>query len=147
MAIATQAQQPTPLRIFTALMAHEQTSALKTAIELDVFTAIGEGATTARLLAERCGASERGMRTHCDFLTIQEFLAKEDSKYKLTPDSATFLDRQSPAYIGSAAKFLASPDILNAFKELTTAVRKGGTAVGEEGFLVPENPAWVEFAR
>ena len=147
MATPAQTQPPSPVRIFGALTAHEQTAALKTAIELEVFTAVGEGATTAQAIAQRCRASERGVRILCDFLTIQELLTKEGSNYRLTPDSATFLDRHSPAYLGSAVKFMVSPDILNAFEELTAAVRKGGTAVSEEGLLVPENPAWVEFAR
>jgi 2-polyprenyl-3-methyl-5-hydroxy-6-metoxy-1,4-benzoquinol methylase len=147
MATPAQTQPPSPVRIFATLTAHEQTAALKTAIELEVFTAISEGATTAQAIAQRCGASERGVRILCDFLTIHELLLKEGSSYRLTPDSATFLDQRSPAYLGSAVKFMASPDILNAFKELTSAVRKGGTAVSEEGFLVPENPVWVEFAR
>jgi hypothetical protein len=79
MAMPAQGQQPSPARIFTCLIAHEQTAALKTAVELDVFTAISEGATSPKLLAERCGASERGLRILCDFLTVQEFLSKEGS--------------------------------------------------------------------
>src|SRR5579864_7202140 len=96
---AQQGQQLSPVRIFTSLTAHEQTAALKTAVELDLFTAISEGATTPNLLSERCGASERGMRILCDFLTVQEFLSKEGSNYSLAPDSAKFLDRKSPAYM------------------------------------------------
>jgi 2-polyprenyl-3-methyl-5-hydroxy-6-metoxy-1,4-benzoquinol methylase len=37
--------------------------------------------------------------------------------------------------------------VLEAFGQLTDAVRKGGTALGPEGLLEPANPAWVEFAR
>ena len=36
----------TPERIFESLNAYQKTAALKTAIELDVFSAIAEGATT-----------------------------------------------------------------------------------------------------
>jgi ubiquinone/menaquinone biosynthesis C-methylase UbiE len=147
MATPSQGQQLSPVRIFTSLTAHEQTAALKTAVELDLFTAIGEGATTPKVLAERCGASERGMRILCDFLTVHEFLSKQGSNYSLAPDSEKFLDRKSPAYMGTVVNFLASDGILDAFRNLTKAVRKGGTAAGEEGMMVPENPAWVEFAR
>ena len=36
---------------------------------------------------------------------------------------------------------------MKAFDDLTDAVRKGGTVMGEEGHWELENPIWVEFAR
>src|SRR5258708_39438101 len=47
MATPTAATRLTPERIFNTLNAHEQTAALLTAIELDIFTAIGAGAVFA----------------------------------------------------------------------------------------------------
>ena len=41
------AQQPSPALFFQTINAHQRTEALKTAIELEVFTAIGEGNSTA----------------------------------------------------------------------------------------------------
>ena len=73
MSTATQ-QKPTPERFFNAVNAHQQTEAIKTAIELELFTAIAEGNNTAEALATRCQAAPRGMRILCDFLTIQGFL-------------------------------------------------------------------------
>lgn len=70
---------------------------MKGAIELDLFTATGEGNTTASEIASRCEASERGIRVLCDFQTIGGFLTKADGRYGLTPDTAAFLDRRSPA--------------------------------------------------
>jgi ubiquinone/menaquinone biosynthesis C-methylase UbiE len=49
--------------------------------------------------------------------------------------------------MGSAAHFLDAPEMLKAFDDLTAAVRKGGTMMGEEGTVGVENPIWVEFAR
>jgi hypothetical protein len=40
-------QRPTPERFFNAINAYEQTGAKKTAVELEIFTAIAEGNTTA----------------------------------------------------------------------------------------------------
>jgi ubiquinone/menaquinone biosynthesis C-methylase UbiE len=93
------------------------------------------------------GASERGIRILCDFLTVSGFLTKEEFQYGLAPDAAMFLDRRSPAYMGSAARFLTAPEMVKAFDNLTEAVRKGGTVMSEEGTLGGENPIWVEFAR
>jgi len=141
------AQQPSPERFFEVMNAYQQTAALKAAIELDLFTVIAEGAETAPALAQRCGASERGARILCDFLVVIGFLTKDGSRYSLTPDSAMFLDRRSPACVASAAKFLTSALLTEGFKDVAAAVRKGGTVISEEGTLAPEHPIWVEFAR
>ncbi|HEY6414009.1 MAG TPA: class I SAM-dependent methyltransferase [Edaphobacter sp.] len=146
MSATTPQLQPTPERFFSAVNAYEQTEAMKAAIELGVFTAIAEGNTNAAAIAKRCEATERGIRTLCDFLTIHSFLTKEDSQYGLAPDSAVFLNKHSPAYVGGAIEFLLTPRIREAHARLTEAVRTGGTAL-DEGNLVPENPDWVKFAN
>jgi ubiquinone/menaquinone biosynthesis C-methylase UbiE len=143
---AAQAPQPTPERFFNAMNAYQQTEALKTGVDLEVFTAIAEGNTTAAAIAKRCQAAERGVRTLCDFLTIHGFLTKDGTQYGLAPDAAVFLNRKSPAYLGGAMEFLLSPHSREAFSQLTEAVRRGGTALGE-GSTVVENPDWVTFAR
>jgi ubiquinone/menaquinone biosynthesis C-methylase UbiE len=140
-------QQPSPIHFFENINAHQRTAALKAAIELDLFTAIGEGTDTAPALAERCQASERGIRILSDYLVVIGFLTKSDNRYGLTLDSAVFLDRRSPACIASTAKFLTSPTLMEAFKDLTTVVKKGTTLISDEGTMEPEHPVWVEFAR
>src|SRR5215203_2447324 len=128
------AQQPSPQLFFQTINAHQRTEALKAAIELEVFTAIGEGNSTAAEIAKRCQASEKGMRVLCDYLTIMEMLTKKDNHYALTLDSSVFLDKRSPAYLGGA-------------RRMTDAVRKGGTAMENDGTIGPDHPIWVKFAR
>lgn len=139
--------QPNPMRIFQTMNAFQQTAAMRSAIELDIFTAIGEGQTTVADIAQRAGAAGRGIRILCDNLTLMGFLTKNAAHYGLAPDAAVFLDRRSPAYMGTAVRFLNAPEILRAYDNFTEAVRKGGTAMSEEGAISPENPLWVEFAR
>jgi 2-polyprenyl-3-methyl-5-hydroxy-6-metoxy-1,4-benzoquinol methylase len=139
-------QQPTPERFFGAVNAYEQTEAMKAAVELEIFTAIAEGNTTSATIASRCKASERGVRTLCDFLTIHGFLTKEGMQYGLAPDSAVFLNKTSPAYVGGAIEFLLTARVREAHARLTDAVRQGGSALGE-GNMLPDNPDWVKFAR
>jgi ubiquinone/menaquinone biosynthesis C-methylase UbiE len=141
------AQQPSPQLFFQTINAHQRTQALKAAIELEVFTAIGEGNQTAADIARRTGAAERGVRILCDNLCIMGFLFKNEEEYGLTQDSAIFLDKRSPAYLGGATEFLLSPMLTEGFESLTEAVRKGGTAVSDEGTVSPDNPIWVKFAR
>jgi 2-polyprenyl-3-methyl-5-hydroxy-6-metoxy-1,4-benzoquinol methylase len=139
-------KQPTPALLFDTVNAYQRTQAIKTGIELNVFTVIAEGKITANAIAEACKASERGIRILCDFLVIIGFLTKQDTNYGLTPDSAMFLDKNSPAYMGSITEFTLSPHIIENFNYLTEAVRKGGSA-GETKSLEPEHPMWVKFAR
>ena len=146
MAAASQHPQPTPERFFNAMNAYAQTEAMKAAIELEIFTAIAEGNGTAAVIAKRCNSAERGVRILCDFLTIQGFLTKEGAQYVLAPDSALFLSRHSPAYVGGAIEFMLTPRLREGHARLTDAVRRGGTALGE-GTLERENPDWVKFAR
>jgi len=129
------------------LNAYQQTEALKAAIELDLFTAIGEGGGTSAELAELCRASERGIRILCDYLVVIGFLNKGENRYGLTPDSAKFLDRRSPACMATIARFIISPTLTGAFRDVAAAVRKGGTVMSEEGMVAPEHPVWVDFAR
>jgi ubiquinone/menaquinone biosynthesis C-methylase UbiE len=142
-----QTQQPSPELFFQTVNSYQRTAAMKAAIELDVFSAIGEGNATAAELAARCGASERGTRILCDYLVITGLLTKESERYRLTQDSALFLDRRSPAYMGGTLEFLLAPSLVAGFEDLTSAVRKGGTVSDEGGTVAPENPVWVKFAR
>ncbi len=140
-----QDQEITPERFFNAINSYQLTEAIKSAIELDVFGAISEGNPTCATIAKRCDAAERGVRILCDFLTIHGFLTKQGTTYSLTPDSALFLDRRSPAYVGSAIEFLLAARLRDCHAHLTEAVRRSGTALGE-GMLDPENPDWVKYA-
>ena len=146
MVTAAQHHQPTPERFFNAINAYQQTEAIKAAIELEIFTAIAEGNVQAATIAKRCQAAERGVRILCDFLTIHGFLTKDGDTYVLAPDSALFLDRHSPAYMGGAIEFLLTSRVREGNARITEAVRQGGTALGE-GTLARENPDWVRFAE
>ncbi|HMC59773.1 MAG TPA: methyltransferase dimerization domain-containing protein, partial [Candidatus Solibacter sp.] len=116
---------PNPGLIFETLLAHQRSAALRTAIELDVFRAVGEGPADAATLARRCSASERGMRILCDFLTIIGLLSKQNGVYSHTPTSALFLDPRSPASLHSMARFLGLAEMRSTYDDLTEIVRNG----------------------
>ncbi|MBV6430461.1 MAG: 3-hydroxy-5-methyl-1-naphthoate 3-O-methyltransferase [Bryobacteraceae bacterium] len=139
---------PTPVRFLQALSGHQQTSALKCAVELELFTAIAAGHRTVAALSEHCHASPKGIRVLCDYLTVHQFLTKENGHYALTADSAVFLDHASPAYLGGITAMIAGPTLRQAFEDLLPVVRKGGTVLnGEGGSMSRENPVWKDFAR
>ena len=137
---------PSPDLFFDTVWAYQRTAALRAAIELNLFTAIGDGAHTVSAIAGRCSASERGTRILCDYLTIIGFLTKTDGTYQLTPDSAVFMSTRSPAYLGGTMAFLGSAQIVHHFDDLATTVRRG-TLPKEESYVADENPVWQEFAR
>ena len=139
--------RPSPALVFDTLTAYQRTAALRAAIELDLFRAIGEGPGDVDALAQRCLASARGIRILCDFLTVIGLLAKEDGRYRHTPTSALFLDPRSPANIASTARFLGSHSLQEPFLQLAQIVRTGRTVLQGDGTVAPENPVWVEFAH
>jgi ubiquinone/menaquinone biosynthesis C-methylase UbiE len=132
---------------FDTVNAYQRTEALRAAIELDLFTQVAAGRRTADQLAGACRASPRGIRILADYLAILGFLRKQDDRYELAPDAEVFLNRQSPAYLGGTLDFLLTPGLRECFQHLTEAVRRGGTAVSEEGTVSHDNPIWVDFAR
>lgn len=144
--MATPASQPNPSLIFETLCAFQRAGALRGAIDLEVFTHIADGASTAPEIAARAHASERGMRILCDFLTVDGFLTKNGSNYGLSQESALFLNKRSPAYMGSLSGFIATQRMRAQFDDVAAIVRKGGTVHGE-GNLHPNDDAWVDFAR
>ncbi|HEX8162430.1 MAG TPA: class I SAM-dependent methyltransferase [Pyrinomonadaceae bacterium] len=144
---APSAPQLTPERIFMSLSGYQMTAAMRAAIELDVFTAVAEGDDEPASIAARCGCAERGARILCDYLTVANFLTKQDGRYGLAPESQTFLVRTSPAYVGGVAGFLARGSLIDAYQTFTDSVRKGGTTLPGEGSTTPEHPMWEEFAR
>ncbi len=140
-------QGPSPALFFDTISAYQRTEALRAAIELDLFSLVAAGRRTATELADACRAAPRGVRILADYLAILGFLHKQGDRYELTADAQAFLDRASPAYLGGAARFMLAPDLRESFLQLTAAVRRGGTAVSEEGTVSHDNPVWVEFAH
>lgn len=145
--MSTVPDEPSPSLFLDTVNAYQRTSVIKAAVQFNIFTLIGGGRETAQRLASKCETSERGMRILCDYLSVIGFLIKEGEHYRLTSDSAMFLDKRSPAYIGDAIEFLLSPMLIEGFNNVGSAIRRGGTTLPNAGIISPENPIWVSFAR
>jgi predicted O-methyltransferase YrrM len=135
-----------PALFVAGIWGYQLTAALKAALELDLFTAIGQGLGEPVALGERMAASPRGVRILCDFLTVKGFLEKADGRYRLTPSTATFLDRSSPAYMGSVLGFLTSPEMIELILSDPAAVVRAGGSPGLAN-IAPDNPVWIKFAQ
>jgi ubiquinone/menaquinone biosynthesis C-methylase UbiE len=135
-----------PLAFVEAVLAYQKTAAIKAAVDLDLFTAIGFGADTVAALVARLGASARGLRILCDFLTVHGFIEKSGDRYSLSPSTRTFLARNSPNYLGSIVDFHAAPEMCALFlRDPASYVRNGGS-VGL-GSVAPSHPIWQLFAE
>jgi hypothetical protein len=137
----------TPAVVFETLQAFQRTAALKAAIDLDLFRAVGQGPGDVASIARHAHASERGIRILCDYLVIIGLLKKIDSRYQHTPASAAFLDPSSPSCLASIAAFLGNPKMREPYDQLADIVRNGRTVLPGEGSVEPENPIWVIFAQ
>src|SRR6516164_6589519 len=133
----------TPTIVFENLQAFQRTHALRAAIELDVFRAVGQGPGDVASIARHASASERGIRILCDFLVVSGLLQKVDGCYRHTPSSGAFLDPRSPMCLASIARFLTLPALREPYEHLADIVRAGRTVLPGEGSVEPENPIWV----
>jgi SAM-dependent methyltransferase len=132
--------------VFDAAMAYQKTAALVAAVKLDIFTTIGSKKMTAEELATCTGASARGLRMLCDFLTVIDLLKKTGATYSLSNTAKIFLDESSPFAMGSIVDFVAAPEMLELFlKDPPSYVRHGGS-IGQAN-LAPDHPIWARFAQ
>jgi len=145
--MAQPSPQVNPERIWQIMTGFQHSAAFKAAVEIELFTKIGEGNKTSDALGTACGAAERGVRILADSLTVLGLLNKTGDEYSLTEVSAAFLDKHSPMYLGSIVEFIMSPQQRRGFDDLTGAVRRGGSAITGEASLDPDSPMWVTFAR
>ncbi len=138
--------EPPANPVFDAAMAYQKTAALMAAVKLDIFTAIGADAMTSEALSACTGASPRGLRILCDFLSVMGLLKKQNSSYALSDPARILLDGSSPFAMGSIVDFVAAPEMLRLFLENPAAYVQRGSSEGLAN-VAPDNPVWVRFAR
>ena len=107
------ASGPTPLQTYEDLLNFAWGGlALGAAVELDLFSHIAAGSTSAEQVAAAAGASEHGTRRLLDALCGMGYLKKSGHNYKLQRSAAEHLVRGKPLYMGDAAmigKMLMGP--------------------------------------
>jgi hypothetical protein len=117
-----------PGHIMQTATAFWASKVLLTGVELDLFSTIGNGAMTASQLGERLGLHPRGTYDFFDALVALHFLDRDrdgpDGKYKNTPETAAFLDKNSPTYIGGLPEMLNSR-LFGFWNHLGTALKTG----------------------
>jgi hypothetical protein len=116
---------PTQLR--QTVFGYAPVMMLDAAIQLGVFDALSSGPLTSPEVAQRCEISVRGTRPLLDALASLQFLKKQDARYSLTPESAAFLVKGSPTYLGGFVCHNAH-NLLPSWQQLAQVVRTGKPA-------------------
>jgi ubiquinone/menaquinone biosynthesis C-methylase UbiE len=107
---------------------------LGAAIEHRIFDLLADGAKTAAEVSRENGASLRGVRAIMNALVGFELLKKDDEgRYSLTPESAAFLVRKNPGYLGGILRH--GDQLIPRWLHLSEIVKTGkpATAVNQEG--------------
>jgi (2Fe-2S) ferredoxin/predicted O-methyltransferase YrrM len=106
----------------------QESRAVLTAVELDIFTAVGERATTARV-AETINADERATELLLNALTALGLLVKTGDAFSTTAVAKRFLI--AGGQNDARAAIMHSVGLWQRWSKLTDAVRAGGSAPDE----------------
>lgn len=101
---------------------------LLSAVELELFTLLGDEAMTGAHLRERLGLHPRATFDFLDTLVALGFLDRDGSgsegRYRNTPETAAFLDKRRPTYVGGLLE-MCNARLYGFWGELTEALRTG----------------------
>src|SRR4051794_11815601 len=93
-----------PSHIMQVGMGFWASKTVLSAVELELFTQLGSESMSGDEMRERLGLHPRAIPDFPDTLVALGFLDREgdgpEARYRNTPDTAAFLDKRSPAYIG-----------------------------------------------
>ncbi|MDP3089592.1 MAG: methyltransferase [Nitrospira sp.] len=97
---------------------------LLSAIELGLFTELAKGARTLDELTARLSLHPRSARDFCDALVALGMLKRTGTRYANTPETALFLDRAKPSYIGGIFE-MCNARLYHFWGSLTDGLRTG----------------------
>ncbi len=121
-------KQIDPSYILQTSTAFWSSKILLTAVELKVFTTLGQGSMHAEALGAALGLHPRGTYDFFDALVALKFLERDgdgaQGRYRNTPETAMFLDQESPAYIGGLAEML-NARLFGFWNNLGSALKTG----------------------
>src|SRR5690348_8125925 len=110
-----------------------ESKTLLSAVELGVFTALGNGPLDLAELSRLTGVHPRGARDFFDSLVSLQLLVRDtQGRYANAPDCARYLDRTKPEYIGGELEF-ANARQFGPWGKLTEALRTGVPQSGARG--------------
>lgn len=97
---------------------------LLSAVELGLFTELAKGARDAASLAKRLKLHPRSARDFFDALVALGLLKRTGARYANTAETALFLDRAKPTYVGGILE-MANARLYRFWGSLTEALQTG----------------------
>ncbi len=98
------------------------------AVELELFTHLGDESMTGEEIAERISLHPRAIYDFLDTLVALRFLERDgdgsDGRYRNTAETAMFLDKRGPAYVGGILE-MSNARLYRFWGDLTEALQTG----------------------
>jgi hypothetical protein len=117
-----------PGRIIQTGMSFWASKALLSAVELNVFGLLGDKAMTGAELTRALGLHNRANPDFFDTLLTLGFLERDGdgpaARYRNTAETATFLDKTKPTYVGGILE-MANSRLFRFWADLTEALKTG----------------------
>jgi SAM-dependent methyltransferase len=117
-------RQLSPAKIMQLGTAFWGSKTLLSAVELGLFTELARGPLDAKALAGRLQLHPRSARDFFDTLVALGLLKRVGSRYANTPETALFLDRKKPSYIGGILE-MCNARLYGFWGSLTEGLRTG----------------------
>ena len=121
---------PDPMAVMRISSAYWHSSVLHVAHALDVFTQLKDGPATARVLAKRCDADERGIELILIACVGLGLLVKEGDRFSNSSIAETFLIKGGARYQGGIVSMFA--DWVTPWAKLKDAVVTGRPVVEKQ---------------
>ncbi|MDX6643565.1 MAG: hypothetical protein QOD76_1527 [Solirubrobacteraceae bacterium] len=119
---------PDPSHIMQVGMGFWASKTVLSAVELELFTQLGDESMTGEEIGERLGLDPRAIYDFLDTLVALRFLDRDgdgrDGRYANTAETAAFLDKRSPTYIGGILE-MANARLYRFWADLTEALQTG----------------------
>jgi hypothetical protein len=115
---------PSPEKIMQLGMAFWGSKTLLSAVELEIFSELARQPLDAVTLQTRLGLHPRSARDFYDALVALGMLERENGLYKNTPETAIFLDKAKPSYIGGFLE-MANARLYRSWGSLTEGLKTG----------------------
>ena len=126
-----------PMKIMELGLGFCGSKTLLSAIELGVFTELAKGPLEGKDLTRRLNLHVRSANDFFDALVALGMLKRTGTRYANTPETALFLDRNKPAYVGGMLE-MANTRLYRFWGSLTEGLRTGKpqneAKTGEEFF-------------
>jgi 2-polyprenyl-3-methyl-5-hydroxy-6-metoxy-1,4-benzoquinol methylase len=130
--------QPDPDVVYGLFSGIFKAQIVRLALQLDVFTPLADGPTTAESVAHVCRCDILGTKALLDYLGSLQVLERHEGNYSLTPTAETFLVPWRKSYVGDMILHYTGQTL---FDSILRSIQGGKPSSLGEDFV---QDAWLE---